>query len=166
MRLRIRELPEPAEPAVRENVAGTIRRPARWIHFAMRTDRHFAAPFLQIANQLVAGLKLGAGGLVAVEIAHETNAEPDVVHIIAVDMSAPNLVRPAVPDFDLAITCRGPISDYKMIGQPIPHPPHMPVIIIKNPRTPLSGTAVMDDDEFPAPPLHRRPPNCLNVRTR
>ena len=131
----------------------------------MRAHLHFrAATFLKIADQFITRFKLGAGGLVAVEIANEANAEPDIVHVIAVHMSASHLPHPAIADFDLAVARRSPIADHKMVGQPIPHPPHMPVIIIKNPRAPLPGAAVVDDDEFPARSLHRRPPDRLDVR--
>ena len=56
-----------AEPAVRKNIARTIRRPARRIHLAMGPDRQFPAPttILEIADQLLGRLELRAGRLVA-----------------------------------------------------------------------------------------------------
>src|SRR6266480_7331127 len=85
-------LSEPPEPAVGKNVAGTIGRPAGRIHFAVRAHRHFrTAAFLEILDQFFAGLELRPRGLIAVEIPNETNAEPDVVHVIAVDVAAPQL---------------------------------------------------------------------------
>ncbi len=63
----------------------------------------FPAALLQIPNQFFARLELCARRLVAIEIAHETNTEPDVVHIIAVDVAAIDLAAPAIADFYLAI---------------------------------------------------------------
>ena len=65
---------------------------------------NFPAAFSQIINQLFAGLQLPASRLIAIEIAHQTNAERDVVQIIAVNVSAVYLTAPAITHFDLAIT--------------------------------------------------------------
>src|SRR5205085_5136630 len=96
------------EPGVGKDIARAICCPARGIHFAMRAHGHlravdFAAANAQIADQLLAGFELRARRLIAVEIADETNAEPDVVHVIAVDVAATELVHPAIADLDLAI---------------------------------------------------------------
>ena len=64
---------------------------------------NFPAAFSQIINQLFAGLKLAAGRLIAIEIAHQTNAKRDVVQVIAVNVSAVDLTAPAITHFDLAI---------------------------------------------------------------
>ena len=64
---------------------------------------NFPAAFSQIINQLFAGLQLPAGRLIAIEIAHQTNAERDVVQVIAVNVSAVYLTAPAITHFDLAI---------------------------------------------------------------
>ena len=63
----------------------------------------FPAALLQIPNQLLARFELRACRLVTIEIAHETNAESDIVHIIAVDVTAVNLAAPPIADFDLAV---------------------------------------------------------------
>ena len=63
----------------------------------------FSAALLQIPNQLFTRVELRARRLVAIEIAHQTNTEPDVVHIIAVNMAAVNLTTPAIANFDLAV---------------------------------------------------------------
>ena len=63
-----------------------------------------SAALPQIPDQLLARFQLHTGWLVAVEIAHETNPKPDVVHIIAVDVAAVDLATPAIADFDLAIS--------------------------------------------------------------
>lgn len=62
-----------------------------------------SAALPQISNQLLARFELRACRLVAIEIAHKTNAEPDVVHIITMDVAAVNLAAPPIADFDLAI---------------------------------------------------------------
>ena len=63
----------------------------------------FPAALLQISNQLLARFELRTGRLIAIEIAHETNAERDVVQIIAVHMPAVYLAPPSIADFDLAV---------------------------------------------------------------
>ena len=62
-----------------------------------------SAALAQIPNQLFARFQLRRCRLIAIEIAHETNAEPDIVHIIAVDVAAVDLAMPAVADFDLPV---------------------------------------------------------------
>ena len=163
-------LPEPSKPAVRKRVARTIRGPAWRVHFPMRTDDQgtavaLPAALLQIPNQLLARFELRAGRLVAIEIAHETNAEPDVVHIIAVHVAAVNLAAPAIADFDLAVARRGPVSDDEMVGQAIPHAPNLAVIIIESSRVALPRAAVVHDDKFPASALDRRSSNRVDSRT-
>ena len=122
-----------------------------------------SATVLEIFNQLFRGFELGAGRLVPVEIAHQANTEPDVVHVIAVDVASPGLSRPAVADLDLAVARRCAIPDHEVIGQAVPHPPNAPMIIIKHARASLTRAAVVNDDEFPAGPLHRRTPDRFDI---
>lgn len=68
-----------------------------------RASLGFTAAVSQIANEFLTRVKLRARGLIPIEIAHETNAERDVVEIIAVHMTAVDLAAPAIADFDLAI---------------------------------------------------------------
>lgn len=161
-------LPKPPEPSVGKNVARTIGRPAWRIHLAMGADRESPAPaaILQIFDQLLGGLELRARRLVPVEIAHQANAEPDVVHVIAVDVAAPRLPHPAIADLDLAVARRCAVADHEVIGQPVPHPAHAPMIIIENARAPLARAAIVHDDKLPAGPLHRRAANRFDVRGR
>lgn len=63
----------------------------------------FAAAFSQVANEFLARVELCACRLVPVEIAYQTNAERDVVQIIAVHVAAVDLTAPTVADFDLAV---------------------------------------------------------------
>ena len=97
-----------AEPRIRKIVARAIRGPARWIDFAVglhryRTSFGFAAAVSQIANEFLTCVELCARRLVSIEIAYETNAERDVVQIIAVHVTSVYLAPPSVADFDLAV---------------------------------------------------------------
>jgi hypothetical protein len=99
---------KPAEPRIRKIVARAIRRPARRVDFAVwlhryRTSLGFAAAVSQKANEFLTCVELRARRLVSVEIAYETNAERDVVQIIAVHMTAVYLAPPSITDFDLAV---------------------------------------------------------------
>ena len=99
---------KPAEPRIRKIVARAIRGPARWVDFAVwlyryRTSLGFAAAVSQIANEFLTCVELCARRLVSIEIAYQTNAERDVVQIIAVHMTAVYLAPPSIADFDLAV---------------------------------------------------------------
>ena len=125
---------------------------------------NFPAAFSQIIDQLFAGFELAAGRLIAIEIAHQANAERNVVQIIAMHVSAVDLAPPAIANFDLAITGRGAIADDEMIREPILHSAHVPVVIIKHAGVALPGTAIVHNDKFPAIVRHWRPANFLNHR--
>ena len=116
----------------------------------MRTDRHFPAAFLEIADQLFACFELRAGRLIAVEIAHQTNPEADVVHVIAVDVAAAGLPHPAFADFDLAIARGSPVPDDEMIRETVLHPAHVAMVVIENAGASLPRATVVHDGEFPA----------------
>src|SRR5713101_3505405 len=78
---------EPAKPRVRKIVSRAISRPTRWIHFAVWPHRNRApvgltATFSQKADEFLACVKLRARRLATIEIAHQTNAERNVVQII------------------------------------------------------------------------------------
>ena len=97
------ELLKPAEPRIRKIVARAIRRPARWVDFAVwlhryRTSLGLAAAIAQIANEFLSCVELCARRLVSIEIAYETNTERDVVQIIAVHVAAIDLPSPAIAD--------------------------------------------------------------------
>ena len=99
---------KPAEPRIRKIVARTIRRPARRVDFAVWLHRYraspgFAAAISQIANEFLTCVELCARRLVSIEIAYQTNAERDIVQIIAVHMAAVDLTPPSIADFDLAV---------------------------------------------------------------
>ena len=131
----------------------------------MRTDLHFPAAFLEIFDQLFARFELGARRLVAVEIADETNPEPDVVHVIAVNMAAAHLLYPAVADLDLPVARRGAVADHKMISEAVLHPADVTMIVIEDLCAALPRSAVVNDDEFPARALHWRAADRVDVRS-
>jgi len=118
---------------------------------------NFATAFSQIIDQLFARFELAVGRLIAIEIAHQTNAERNVVQVIAVHVSAIDLTAPAIAYFDLAIAGRRAVPDDEMIGQPISHSAHVPVVIIENPGAALSCAAVVHNNELPATTHHRGP---------
>ena len=106
--LKMAQASKSSEPRIRKIVARAIRRPARRIDFAVRLHRYrtslgFAAAIPQVANEFLTRVELCARRLVSIEIAHETNAERDVVQIIAVHVASIDLPSPAIADFDLAV---------------------------------------------------------------
>ena len=56
---------------------------------------HLAAAAAQVVDELLERGELGLRGQVAVEIADKADAERDVVQVIAVDVAAVDLARPA-----------------------------------------------------------------------
>ena len=130
----------------------------------MRID--FSAALPQIIDQLFARLQLTARRLTAVEIADQTNAECDVVQIVAVHVPAIDLAPPAIADFDLAVSRRGAVADNEMIGESIFHPTNVPVVIIENAGAALPSATVVHDNELPAAPHHGRPVDFILHRPR
>ena len=104
--------------------------------------------------------------MVAIEIAHQTDAERDIVQIVAVDMAAVDLAAPAVSHFNLAVASRSSIANHEMIREPILHPPNMSMVIIEHPRVTLPRAAIMDDNKLPPTPLHGRAADLFDDRTR
>ena len=152
------------KPRIRKGISRTISSPARWIHFTMWPDRdlapvNLAAAFPQIADELFTRFELRARWLVAIEIAHQTNAERNVVQIVAVHVATVDLAPPTIAHFDLAIPGRCSVPNHEMVRKPVLHAADMPMIIIENARVALSCAAVMHDNELPTTPLHRRAPN-------
>ncbi len=158
-----------AEPGIGKDVARTVGRPARRIHFAVRFhDRvvivDFAAPLPEVTNQFLARVELRARRLVAIEIADQTNAEADVVEIVAVHVAAVDLPPPAVTHFDLTIAGRCPVADHEMISESILHSADVPMVIIEHGGVPLSCAAVVDDDVLPASTCNRGTIDCRSHR--
>jgi len=117
---------------------------------------NFAATFAEIADEFLARIELRASWLVAIEIADQTNAERNIVQIIAVNVAAIDLAPPAIAYFDLTVTGRSSVADHEMVCQPVLHPANMSVIIIKDARVPLPCTAVVHHNELPTTPFDRR----------
>ena len=115
-----------------------------------------AATFSQVADEFFARIELRSRWLVAVEIADQTNAERNIVQIIAVHVAAVDLTSPAIAYFDLTVAGGSSVADHEMVCQPVLHPANMSVIIIKDARVSLPCAAVMDNNELPTTPFHRR----------
>jgi hypothetical protein len=162
-----REQLKSAKPRIGKFVSRTVRRPARRVDFTMRSHRDFAAvglaaTFSQIADQFFACLQLRARGLITIKIAHQANAERNVVQIIAVDMASIDLASPSVAHFDLAITCRCSVADNEMVREAILHAPHVPVIVVEYAGVSLPRAAIVHYDELPPAPLHWRASDRFN----
>ena len=125
-----------------------------WLH-RYRTSLCFAATVSQIANEFLTCVKLCARRLVSIEIAHETNAERDVVQIIAVHMTAVDLTSPAIADFDFSVTGGGAVADDEVVSESVVHPSDISVVVIEDAGVALPGTAVVHDDKAPAVTQHR-----------
>jgi len=121
-----------------------------------------AAAFAQVTDEFLTRVELRACWLVAIEIAYQTNAERDVVQVIAVHVAAVDLTPPAIAHFDLPVAGRSAVADHKMVCKTILHPADMPMIIIKNARVPLTRAAVVDYNELPAAPPHGRAPDRID----
>ena len=98
----------PIQPAEREIVAGAVGGPTWRIDVAvgfddglLATDAPDAAA--RVFDQFFQRIELRLCRLAVVEIADETDADGDVVEVIAVDMTTLNLPVPAVADFDFAV---------------------------------------------------------------
>src|SRR5207249_9738998 len=121
-------------PRIGKNVSRAIGRPARWIHFSMWLHGNVpsarpAAALSQVTDELFAGLELRARWLVAIKIADQTNAERNVVQIIAVHVAAVDLTPPTIADFDLPVAGRRSVPNHKVIGETILHPSHVPMVV-------------------------------------
>ena len=113
-----------------------------------------AAAFSKVANEFFARFELRACWLVAIEVSNQTNAERNVVQVIAVHMAAVDLAPPAIAHFDLAVARGRSVADHEMVGKTILHPADVPMIIIKSARVALPRAAVVHHNELPAAPFH------------
>jgi hypothetical protein len=133
----------------------------------MRPHRYLApvdlaATFSQVADEFFARFELRTRWLLAIKIPYQTNAERNIVQIIAVHVATVNLTPPAIAYLDLAIASGRSVADHEMIRKPVLHPADMSVIIIENARVSLTRAAIMHDDELPASPFHWRAPNSVD----
>src|SRR5690349_11360429 len=98
----------------------------------------FSTTLTEIADELFARVQFSARWLIAIEISDQTNAERDVVQIVAVHMAAVDLSTPTVSYFDLAIAGRSSVPDHKVICQTVLHPAKMSMIIVECSRIALT----------------------------
>jgi hypothetical protein len=143
------------EPCQWESSAGAVGG-ARIDLFMAPDDRisvvHFADSLSQVANQFVERQVLIFRGYITVEVADKTNTERYIIQIVAMHMSTIELPRPAITDFDLAISGGAAIADDEMVCEAIRHFANVPMVIVKDSSVPLSGPAIMDNDIFPSIP--------------
>ena len=124
-----------------------------WLHRYL-TSLGLAATVAQVADEFFARVELCARWLVPIKIAYQTNAERNVVQIIAVHMAAIDLTPPAIAHFDLSVARGSAVADHEMVGKTILHPADVPMIIIKNARVSLPRAAIVHHNELPATPFH------------
>src|SRR3954471_21139767 len=98
-----------------------------WLH-RNGTSFGFATAISQVTNEFLTSIELRARRLIPIEIAYQTNAQRDVVQIIAVHVTAIDLTSPAVADLDLTISGRCAVADYEMIRQTVLHPTDMSMV--------------------------------------
>ena len=132
-----------------------------WLHRDLASAGP-AAALSQVTNEFFARVELRARGVVAVKIAYQTNAERNVVQIVAVHVAAVDLTPPTVAHFDLSVPGGSAVADHEMIGKTILHPADVPMIVIKNARVPLPRAAVVHHNELPAAPLNRRASDSID----
>ena len=129
---------------------------------------HLAATLPQVTDQFLARVELCARRLVAIEVADQTNAECNVVQIIAVHVTAIDLPPPAVTHLDLTIAGRCSVADHEMISESILHSADVPMVVIENAGVPLSCAAVVHDNVLPTRSRNRgtidcRPHRCCEI---
>ncbi len=79
------------EPTQGEAVAGTISRSRVYFLVAQNdgiASIHFSDSLSEVTGQFIERFKLSVGWKVAIEIADQANAKPDIVKVITVDVSA------------------------------------------------------------------------------
>ena len=135
----------------------------------MRPNENFvsvdlAAALPEVTNQFLATFQLGPRRLVPIKISHQTNAQGDVVQVIAVDMASIDLPSPAITHFDLPVAGRCAVADHEMIGKAVLHSADVSMVIIEYARVALPRATVVDHDELPATPLDRRAPDFFDNR--
>src|SRR5215471_1585052 len=118
---------EPAKPRIGKIVARAVGRPARRIDFTVWFYRNGASPgatatLSQITDEFLTSVELRARWLIMIKIAYQTNAERDIVEIIAVHVPAIDLTPPAISDFDLPISGRCAVTNHEMIRKAVLHP--------------------------------------------
>ena len=111
---------------------------------------HLANAVSQVGAEFIECFELGFCRKVAVQIANEADADRDVIQVVARDMAPVDLAGPAGADLDLAVAGGGTVADDEMVGEAVLHFTNSAVVIVENPGVSLAGSAVVDDDVFPA----------------
>lgn len=115
----------------------------------------FTNPIAQVGDEFLKGPDLGLGGLITIEVADETNAEGDVIEVVAGDMASVELGGPAVTDLDLAVAGAMSVANNEMVGEAVFHVADAEMVNIENTGISLTGAAVVDNDVFPTTAVHR-----------
>ena len=68
-----------------------------------RTSFDFSDPGAEVGAEFIESGELGLRGLVAIEIANQTNANGDIIEIVAGNVTSIDLLDPSLTDLDLAI---------------------------------------------------------------
>ena len=141
------------QPRNRETISWAIGR--HWIDlFVSANDGIFSLNFpaatTEITDKFVECFELLLRRFITVEITDQTDAERNVIQVIAVDVAAVDLFDPSGAEFDLAVAGRTAIADDEMVGHPVWHFPRVPMIVIEDFGVALTGAAVVDDNVFPA----------------
>lgn len=109
----------------------------------------FSHAATQINDELIESGELGFGREIAIEVTDKTNADGDIIEVIAGHMTAIDLPRPARTYFDFAVAGGSAIADHKMISESVLHLAYPAMIDVENPGIALPGAAVVNDDIFP-----------------
>ena len=141
------------KPNERESISGAVSRAG--INLSVTAnDRifsvHLSDPSSEVADELVQSFVLGFCGQIAIEIAHETDADGNIVQIVAVNVASTELAIPPISNFDLAVSRRCTVSDHEMVSQSVWHSANMTMVVVENARVTLARPAVMNDDIFPS----------------
>lgn len=148
------------EPAVRKAGAGAVGGPG--IDLLVGVDNRTATlraadTVADVGDEFLQSADLRLGGGFAIEITDETNADGDVVEVVAGNMPAVDLALPPVADLDLTVTGAMAVADDEVVGKPVDHMAYTAMVDVENARVPLPRAAVVDHDVFPAATFHRGP---------
>lgn len=72
-------------------------------------------------------------------------------------MATIELCSPAVADFNRTVARPVPVSDHKVVGEPILHVAYSEMVDVEDPGVPLASSAIMDNDVLPASPAYCGP---------
>src|SRR6516225_900538 len=157
------------KPNERESICGAVSRAG--INLSVTAnDRifsvHLSDPSSEVADELVQSFVLGFCGQIAIEIAHKTDADGNIVQIVAVNVPSTELPIPPISNFDLAVSRRCTVSDHEMVGQSVRHSANMTMVVVEDARVTLARPAVVNDDIFPAIAGDACVINCFSNRWR